>query len=98
MVFMDLDAELDVLPGETASVLRLERFSTWYMDGLISESKYKQELERILKVRSRRFVHFNEPAHIQNRYRSMRSSNPRSLVRQYYYLNWCGREKGTFGA
>jgi hypothetical protein len=61
MVFMDLDAELKVLSGETTSMLRLGRFSAWYTDRLYSELKYEQELERILKVRSISFIHFNEP-------------------------------------
>ena len=31
--FMDLDVELEIWPGFTASMMRLERFSSWYTKG-----------------------------------------------------------------
>lgn len=37
-LFMDLDRELDLLPGTTANMMRLERFSSWYSDGFGSNS------------------------------------------------------------
>jgi hypothetical protein len=44
--FLRFDNALDDLPGPTARMLRLERFSSWFEDGLRSESKYLYELER----------------------------------------------------
>jgi hypothetical protein len=44
--FLQFDNALDDLPGPTARMLRLERFSSWFEDGLHSESKYLDELER----------------------------------------------------
>lgn len=43
-MFMDLDIELDMLPGITANMMCLERFSSWYTDRSGSESKYEREL------------------------------------------------------
>src|SRR5271168_1559746 len=43
--FLQFDNALDDLPGPTACMLRLERFSSWFEDGLHSESKYLDELE-----------------------------------------------------
>jgi hypothetical protein len=80
---MDLDIELDLLPGITANMMRLERFSSRYTDGLGSESKYERELERILNTRSTSHYNYNQPKHIQMRYTAMRSFDPRSLLRRY---------------
>lgn len=81
-MFMALDVELDVLPGVTAVMMRLERFSLWYTQGLGSESKYERKLERILKTGS--FCHNrNSLKHIQARYAAMRAFNPRSLYHRY---------------
>jgi len=44
--FLQFDNALDDLPGPTARMLRLERFSSWFEDGLHSKSKYLDELER----------------------------------------------------
>jgi hypothetical protein len=86
-IFMDLDIELDLLPGITANLTRLERFSSWYTDGLGSESKYERELERILKTRSTSSYNSNKPKHIQMRYAAMRFFNPRSLFHRYQASN-----------
>jgi hypothetical protein len=43
---LTFDNALDDVPGPTARMLRLERFSSWFEDGLHSESKYLDELER----------------------------------------------------
>ncbi|KAI9730954.1 MAG: hypothetical protein M1818_008029 [Claussenomyces sp. TS43310] len=86
-VFWIIDAMLDTLPGCTANMLRLERFSSWYADGLSSESKYEKELERILKSdmrrRDRRYMHHNSPSRIEYRYLAMRFCNPKSFISQY---------------
>jgi hypothetical protein len=61
---MDLDIELDLLPGITANMMHLERFSSWYTDGLGSGSKYERGPERILKTRSTSSYNYNKPKHI----------------------------------
>lgn len=86
-VFMDLDVELDLLPGITANMMRLDRFSSWYTDALGSESKYERELERILKTRSTIYDNYNKPKHIQLRYAAMRAFNPRSLFHRHKSSN-----------
>ena len=49
-LFIGLDHILDVLPGDTANMLRLDRFASWYSDESETESKYEKELERIYKT------------------------------------------------
>lgn len=79
-ISMNLDIELDVLPGSTARMMRLERFSSWFTDGLDSESKYERELERILRTwRRAHGTDWNTPDHIRLRYAAMLAYNPRSL-------------------
>lgn len=82
-IFMDLDMELDLLPGKTANMMRLERFSSWYTDGLGSESKYESELERILKTQSTSYKNENEAKYIQFRFAAMLSFNQISLIHRY---------------
>jgi hypothetical protein len=48
-VFHHLDAALDFVPGLTANVMRLERFSSWYDNEIYGKSKYLDEMERIYK-------------------------------------------------
>ena len=48
-LFVKLDLTLDLLPGVTANMLRLDRFSYWYTDKSGGESQYEKELERIIK-------------------------------------------------
>ena len=76
-MFMDVDIELDMLPGITANMMRLERFSSWYTDGSGSESKYERELERILKTRSTTFPNHNKAINIQWRYANMVFCSPK---------------------
>jgi hypothetical protein len=49
---LQFDAALDDLPGQTARMMRLDRFSSWYTDGrytyaLDNELQYLNELERV---------------------------------------------------
>jgi hypothetical protein len=48
-VFHHLGAALDYVPGLTANMMRLERFSSWYDNEIYGKSKYLDELERIYK-------------------------------------------------
>ncbi|KAI4278616.1 MAG: hypothetical protein L6R38_005210 [Xanthoria sp. 2 TBL-2021] len=49
-LFMHLDLDLDLLPGPTADMMRLDRFSSWYSSTFGGESKYEKEYERIIKT------------------------------------------------
>lgn len=82
-LFMDLDIELDLLPGITANMMRLDRFSSWYTDGFGSESKYEKELERILGTRCLGHYNRNRPKQLQLRYAAMRSFNLGTLFYGY---------------
>ena len=82
-MFMDLDLELDMLPGFTASMMCLDRFSSWYTNGLGSESKYEIELERMLKIQSPRVYCRDATPQISLRYVAMRTFIPRSLYQRY---------------
>jgi hypothetical protein len=64
-------------------MMRLERFSSWYIDGLGSESKCERDLERILTTRSTSSYNYNKPKDIQMRYAAMRSFNPRCLFHRH---------------
>ncbi|KAL8792706.1 MAG: hypothetical protein Q9195_004681 [Heterodermia aff. obscurata] len=79
IVFTDLDLELDMLPGATADMLRLERFAEWYGEGW-GESAYEREYERILKSWTERKYWRDIKAEKLNwRYGIMRALNPGSL-------------------
>lgn len=80
---LDLDLELDLLPGITANMMRLERFISWYTDGLDSASKYESELQRILTTRSCMPFRYDKTNHILYRYAAMRTFDPRSLSHRY---------------
>lgn len=86
-MFSDLDIELDILPGTTADMMRLERFSSWYMDGLGSDSKYEREFERIFKTRSNRSINSKQLIKIKDRYAVMRALNPKSFYHMHQSEN-----------
>jgi hypothetical protein len=46
--FMITERLLDVLPMETARMLRLERFSSWYTDKIHSNSPYEEKIKTLL--------------------------------------------------
>ncbi|KAL8952084.1 MAG: hypothetical protein Q9222_001995 [Ikaeria aurantiellina] len=52
-VFLALDLDLDLLPGPTANMMRLERFISWYADEIGSTSRYEKLYERIAKHKRR---------------------------------------------
>ncbi|KAL8734557.1 MAG: hypothetical protein Q9166_001457 [cf. Caloplaca sp. 2 TL-2023] len=47
-IYVQMDLDVDLLLGPTASMMRLDRFSSWYTDMFRAESKYKKEFERII--------------------------------------------------
>ncbi|MCJ1380107.1 hypothetical protein MMC17_003210 [Xylographa soralifera] len=97
-MFMDLDLELDMLPGFTASMMRLERFSSWYTEGLGSDSKYEREYGRILKTRSTCYHNYNKAQQIHFRYAAMRAFNPRSLYNRYKARRGDDTTRGSFSS
>ncbi|KAL9099555.1 MAG: hypothetical protein Q9163_004962 [Psora crenata] len=82
-ISIDLDIELDMLPGPTANMMRLDRFSSWYADSLGGESKYEREYERIMKTWRNSFLKPIRMRTLQWRYGFMRACNPRSLANRY---------------
>ena len=48
-MFVKLDVALDTLQGDTADMMRLDRFSSWYTAEPGGESKYERRYERIVK-------------------------------------------------
>ena len=84
ITFTDLDLELDMLPGATADMLRLDRFSAWYTDEAGGESPYEKEYERIIKSWPHGKDFRDEKVEKLNwRYGIMRALNPRSFYYQY---------------
>jgi hypothetical protein len=75
-IHFQFDDALDDLPGYTARMMRLDRFSSWYTDELHSESKYLRELERI--YHGKYFTPDNSKFKIEHRYRLMLTFNPMS--------------------
>ena len=84
IIFTDLDLELDMLPGKTADMLRLERCSAWYTDEAGGDSPYEKEYERIIKAwTERQYSRDTKVEKLNLRYGLMRALNPRSLYYQY---------------
>lgn len=70
-IFIGLDLALDILPGDTANMLRLDRFSSWYDDKSRSESHYEKELERIIRGLSSHRVKERKIFSLYERYAGM---------------------------
>ncbi|KAL8816956.1 MAG: hypothetical protein Q9223_004119 [Gallowayella weberi] len=83
-MYLQIDLNLDLLPGPTANMMRLRRFSLWYKDKFRGESRYENEYERIIltrggtefDLRTRRIWS------LFRRYASMRALNPKALELQ----------------
>ncbi|KAL2063586.1 hypothetical protein VTL71DRAFT_5391 [Oculimacula yallundae] len=73
-VFLRMERMLDDYPSNTANMLRLERFSSWYTDKLHGKSPYEDELKRML------LAGMNGLSTMTTRYRIMRAHNPLSLA------------------
>lgn len=82
-LFMHLDLDLDLLPGPTANMMRLDRFSSWYTNTFGGESRYEKEYERIIKT----WVDYGFSSRrlwsLFRRFARMRALNPKSMERQY---------------
>ncbi|KAL8672040.1 MAG: hypothetical protein Q9168_003492 [Polycauliona sp. 1 TL-2023] len=84
-LYMQLDLDLDLLPGPTANMMRLERFSSWYTDLFGGESEYERRYERLfttvgkieVDVRVRRMWS------LFRRFACMRALNPKGLEHRY---------------
>ncbi|KAL8760300.1 MAG: hypothetical protein Q9199_000082 [Rusavskia elegans] len=82
-LFMHLDLDLDLLPGPTANMMRLDRFSSWYTNAFGSESRYEKEYERIIKTWTDYGLSSRRLWSLFRRFARMRASNPKSMERQY---------------
>lgn len=74
--FMSLERVFDTLGGRTACMLRLDRFSSWYVDRLHGHSKYESQLKRLLLLD---LEGDDEISSMDRRYVLMRAHNPLSL-------------------
>lgn len=82
-MFVELDLALDLLPGDIADRLRLDRFSSWYIDKSGRESKYEKELERIIKSWPSHRVKERRIFSLYERYSGMVIFNPNLLQQKY---------------
>ncbi|KAL8725348.1 MAG: hypothetical protein Q9166_007408 [cf. Caloplaca sp. 2 TL-2023] len=82
-LYVRLDLDLDSLPGPTANMMRLERFSSWYTGKIGGESKYEKEYERIFKTWPDFAFIPSMIAGLHIRYLDMRAFNPKSLKHRY---------------
>ncbi|KAL8798673.1 MAG: hypothetical protein Q9182_006484 [Xanthomendoza sp. 2 TL-2023] len=84
-MYLQIDLDLDLLPGPTANMMRLHRFSSWYRDQFRGESRYEKEYERIILTRGG--VEFDYRTRriwsLFRRYAGMRALNPMALEHQY---------------
>lgn len=77
LLFMLVERILDLLPSKTANMLRLDRFSSWYIDKLHGKSPYENEVKKLLLDN----VNGHDTLKTMNdRYRIMRAHNPLSLA------------------
>ena len=79
-ISLELDLELDRLPGETAELMRLERFSSWYTDKLGTESRYEEECKRLIKACPNIALQHHSMVQLQWRHLALRAYNPRAMV------------------
>jgi hypothetical protein len=85
--WMELDGRLDSLPGPTANMMRLHRFSTWYDDNSSRKHGKSAYTRRLSKLFSRYRVDANSGTAIIQRYHFQRAFNPLSqnmLLMRYH--------------
>lgn len=75
-ILMGLDLSLDLLPGHTANMMRLDRFSQWYTEKLGGESKYEREYEHIIGTWKESSEERRITSRLQWRYGAMRAYDP----------------------
>jgi hypothetical protein len=95
--FLQFDEALDDLPGLTACMLRLDRFSSWFDGGLYSQSKYLDELERA--YRSDHCCSVNTLLSVDSNYRMVLAFNPLSATMQEMRFQqhwWTGDKPDAF--
>ncbi|KAL8992347.1 MAG: hypothetical protein Q9169_007166, partial [Polycauliona sp. 2 TL-2023] len=86
--YMQLDLDLDLLPGPTANMMRLERFSTWYTDKFQGKSNYEEEYRRIIMGLENTDVDLGirRVWSLFRRFACMRALNPNGLERGYTFF------------
>lgn len=89
--YIQLDLDLDLLPGPTANMMRLDRFSSWYKNNTSGESKYAEEYERIIRTWTHFRVSFRRVWSLFRRFADMRSLDcpySETLDREAWYDKW----------
>ncbi|KAH6663493.1 hypothetical protein B0J14DRAFT_609124 [Halenospora varia] len=75
---LDFDRALDLLPGKTANMLRLDRFATWFVDGSNwKEATYVKAYERAW-AHLKECERLNNPKTLLHRFQMMMALNPGS--------------------
>ncbi|KAL8789071.1 MAG: hypothetical protein Q9213_001334 [Squamulea squamosa] len=82
-LYMHLDLDLDLLPGPTANMMRLDRFSSWYTHTFGGESKYEENYKRIIESWVEYGFSSRRLWSLFRRFARMRAFNPKSMQRQY---------------
>ena len=76
--FLRLEEELDTIPGKTAAMLRLERFSAWYGQKAYNRPSYLAEIDRLNVKKLGQWVHRVDMDKVKWRYRLLHTFNPLS--------------------
>ena len=82
VLWMVSDFAIDHMQDRPARLLRIERFASWYSEGLGSESKYVNKLERLYQDNPRHVGRAGDLRVILARYNATRTWNPLSLGMQ----------------
>ncbi|KAL8771682.1 MAG: hypothetical protein Q9209_002873 [Squamulea sp. 1 TL-2023] len=82
-LYMRPDLDLDLLPGPTANMMRLDRFSSWYNRTFVGESRYEKEYESIIKSWPEYGFSSRRLWSLFRRFARMRALNPKSIRHQY---------------
>ncbi|KAL8897190.1 MAG: hypothetical protein Q9207_007334 [Kuettlingeria erythrocarpa] len=75
-ILMGLDLSLDLLPGNTANMMRLDRFSRWYTEKLGGESRYEREYEHMIGTWKASSEERRITSRLQWRHGAMRAFDP----------------------
>ncbi len=75
-ISMGLDLSLDLLPGHTANMMRLDRFSQWYTEKFGGESKYEREYEHMIGTWEESSEERRITSRLQWRHGAMRAFDP----------------------
>ena len=86
-IYMGIDLDLDVLPGPTANLMRLDRFSCWYSDKFGGESKYEKEYIRLTGTLTDDRAISRRKWSLYKRYACLLAFNPTQPTCPHRYMN-----------